>query len=128
MIKIESNFEPRAKSKKGAIGLMQVLPETADWINQSNENNKFGSDLFDPSTNISYGCWYFNFLLDRYQNKEMAIAAYNAGQSKVDSWFKENKSDESIIEKLPYPETREFVQKVLKTKEKYEKLYPGEFN
>ena len=129
LIKAESNFKPEAVSNSGALGLMQLMEETAlDVANKNNielskENTK--QNLFDSYKNIEIGTCYLATLMNKYQNKEVALAAYNAGIGTVDTWIEEGiiKADGSDIEKIPYKETNNYVRKILRDYKIYEDLY-----
>lgn len=117
VIKTESNFNPDAESQVGALGLMQIMPETFEWL-QTYKNDKVTMDytyLYDPEVNIEYGCIFLQFLLEKYSCEETAVAAYNAGFGSVDNWLAdENYShDGKTLYDIPYPETKTYVQKVM---------------
>jgi soluble lytic murein transglycosylase len=115
----ESRFRADAESPAGAIGLMQLQPETARGIALRTGGTRFElSDLYDPEINVRYGCWYLRHLLQRYGDERRALAAYNAGQSNVDRWLAEER------EGIPFPETRRYVDNVLETREVYRRAYP----
>ena len=88
MILAESSYQPEAVSSANAQGLMQLLPSTAEWIAGKFDETYVEGCLFDPETNVKYGCWYLGFLMRRY-NGDMtcASAAYHAGQGTVDRWL-----------------------------------------
>lgn len=127
MIKAESNFEPNITSNAGAIGLMQLMEETA--IERSNiiEGQTIEQyDLYDPETNIKLGTSYLAYLLGLFdENMILAITAYNAGLGNVQEWIKAGiiKSDGSDIENIPYKETSNYVRKILRDYQMYLKLY-----
>lgn len=123
MIDTESNFREDAVSEDGAQGLMQIMPETAEWIAQKNGIENY--DIFDPDTNIMFGCWYLNFLKDKFSGQEqLMIAAYNAGHNKVEQWLAEGYSqDGTTLDEIPYAETEKYVDKVSRAYEQYKKLY-----
>ena len=129
VIKVESNFEIEAVSNKGAMGLMQLMEETAkDVANKSNidiDNNNMEQDLLNVDNNINIGTKYLSTLLERYGNKEVALAAYNAGIGNVDSWIEKGiiKKDGSDIENVPYKETNMYVRKILRDYKIYKKIY-----
>ena len=127
IILTESGFNPQARSEVGAIGLMQLMPETAWWIADLDSLSipeHTETILEDPDLNIYLGSGYFSWLLKRFQNRPIeALAAYNAGQNEVDAWLK-GKSAALQIESIPVPETRHFVRKVLHSRRKYAELYP----
>jgi soluble lytic murein transglycosylase len=110
----ESKFEVEARSDAGAIGLMQLQPETARGIATRTGGSRFRvDDLYDPEINVRYGSWYLRHLLDKYGSEEQALAAYNGGQGNV---------DRGVI----YPETRAYVKRVRELKEIYREAYASE--
>lgn len=127
IIKVESNFKPEVKSKSQAIGLMQLLENTAIEISNSIESkNVTEEELCQPETNIKLGTFYYAYLLKHYKgNNILALTAYNAGMGNVDSWIKTGiiKSDGSDIENIPYKETNNYVRKILRDYQIYLKLY-----
>ena len=131
VMKVESNFSETAHSQSGAIGLMQLMPETAAWIAyQLGETPEEAVDdiknLREPETNIRYGTWYLAELEDEFKgNDVLALAAYNAGRGNVHEWIKKNHWSENFsdVDKIPYAETRDYVKRVLHCREKYAKLY-----
>lgn len=119
VIKVESDFVPDAVSGAGAVGLMQLMPDTAEWIAWRRQEEYFPENLTMPEYNIGMGCYLLSYLLDYYDGDiDLAIAAYNAGSGKVDEWIASGE-----IEDIPYPETKAYVAKVKYTYEKYKKLY-----
>ncbi|MBQ4404675.1 MAG: lytic transglycosylase domain-containing protein [Selenomonadaceae bacterium] len=131
VMKVESNFSEAAQSQSGAVGLMQIMPETAAWIAyQLGETPEEVVDdiknLHNPETNIRYGTWYLAELEDEFKgNDVLALAAYNAGRGNVHEWIKENNWSENFsdVDKIPYAETRDYVKCVLHCREKYSELY-----
>lgn len=129
LIKAESNFKSDAISNKGAIGLMQIMEETAKDIakkyNLEMDYNNFREELLKIENNINIGTKYLSSLLEKYQNKEIALAAYNAGIGTVDNWIEKGiiKSDGSDIENIPYKETNNYVRKILRDYKMYKDLY-----
>jgi soluble lytic murein transglycosylase len=116
----ESKFDAGAKSSSGAIGLMQLLPATAKGIALHTGGSRFRvADLYDPEINVRYGAFYLHRLLAKYGDTTLALAAYNAGQANVDSWRAEGKG-------IVFPETREYVESVLATREVYADAYAKE--
>jgi len=113
----ESKFKPDARSSSGAIGLMQLLPDTAKGIALHTGGTAFRvDDLYDPELNIRYGAWYLRHLLDKYGDERTALAAYNAGQDNVDRW---RRSGSGIV----FPETRAYVKRVEELKKIYRDAY-----
>ena len=127
VIKAESNFDEEAVSNKGAKGLMQLMEETAkDVANKSDidiDTTKVGEELLKAENNIKIGTKYLSTLLGKYENEELALAAYNAGSGNVDKWIENGviKSDGSDIENIPYKETNTYVRKIMRDYKIYEK-------
>ena len=114
----ESRFNTNSRSLKGALGLMQIIPETATYIAEKIEEEAPSEDaLLDPSTNIRYGAYYLAYLLQHYDRVEYALAAYNAGEGNVALWLAEKEY------RIPFEETKQFVARVLATREQYASLY-----
>ncbi len=127
VINAESGWGSDQVSGAGAIGLMQVMPETAHDLAAAKrvDRKRFSPDkLQDPATNIEYGTAYIRYLVDRYHEIEMALAAYNAGLTRVDAWAKKGGNIRAAIE---FPETKQYVLKVIRGKERYEALHPDAF-
>lgn len=117
----ESKFDPDARSSSGALGLMQLLPDTAKGIALYTGGGQFVvDDLYDPDINVRYGSFYLRRLLDKYGDVRLALAAYNAGQANVDEWVAEGEQE------IPFPETREFVDNVLEARDIYARAYADE--
>jgi len=130
VIYVESRFRDQT-SHAGAKGLMQLMPATADYIARKSGGTRFvQGDLADPQINISYGSWYLRYLLQRYNgNVALALAAYNAGEGKVDQWWREaaDRGEKFVVAKhIPFPETREYVKKVLSARNAYRHEYAHE--
>ncbi len=130
IIKTESNFNEKAKSKSNAIGLMQLMENTAiELANKTqnyNANNSISeNEIYDPINNIELGTYYFSTLLEQYGNIGTALAAYNAGMGRVNEWIEKGiiKSDGSDLENIPYQETNMYVRKVLNNYKIYQELY-----
>ena len=129
VVRVESNFRPTAVSQRGAVGLMQLLPETARWVaEQSGERDFFPDLLYDPEVNIRLGTWYLAYLMEAFGGREApALAAYNAGKSRVQRWMQDGGWDGSPqrLHAIPYGETRRFVERVLRMREIYRWIYHG---
>lgn len=125
VIKTESNFKASAVSGVGAVGLMQLMPDTFNEITNFRLNERLDAGMrYDPETNIRYGTYYLSYLYARYGNWSTAIAAYNAGLGKVDEWLEnEDYATDNTLTYIPYKETRNYVQKVQKALQMYEDLY-----
>ena len=118
MIYAESRFDPNVSSAAGAIGLMQILPETGRFIARSTGGEGFVvADLRDPDLNVRYGTWLVAHLLERYDGDlESALAAYHAGPGNVDLWRAEGGG-------VAFPETRTYVDEVLRVRSVYARAY-----
>ncbi len=124
VIRTESNFRADARSGVGALGLMQIMPDTGEWI--AGKNNWSYSDdmLLDRGYNIEMGCWYLNYLSGRFDSDTtLALAAYNAGEGTVRKWVQQGGIGVNG-EDIPFAETRNFVKRVLNAYEAYKRLYP----
>lgn len=125
IIRAESKFDPMAESKKGARGLMQIMPETAKWICSKIDISFHNDTLFEPEHNIMLGCWYLANLREEFNNINLVLAAYNGGRGNVNKWIEEGlwKGEENNIDKIPFRETRDYIQKVKMNYDIYIKLY-----
>lgn len=147
IIRTESNYRPDALSSKQAIGLMQVMPATAQWIiEQAGYSEQMMDHLFEPAVNIELGTWYVRWLLDRFKQVDherdgrtdrdgqvdderdliaTVAAAYNAGPNKVNEWLREGIWDgrHETSSDIPYGETRHYVKRVLHYYSKYKTFY-----
>ncbi|MFA5385224.1 MAG: lytic transglycosylase domain-containing protein [Eubacteriales bacterium] len=127
VIKTESNFNADALSAQGAVGLMQVMPETGKWAaDQIGLKGYSADELYDPETNILIGTWYLSSLNGEFGgNMVLVLAAYNGGSGNVKEWLQSEKISgaEKDITLLPYPETRHFVRKVIRNHKIYSLLY-----
>ncbi len=127
VIHTESGFDPNAVSHAGAIGLMQVMPETGEWIAGKLGVEPFDINaLYDPDTNIRFGCWYLGFLRERFGGaNELVWAGYNAGQGRVDEWLADPavSADGVSLTDIPFEETADYVKKVETAYKRYKELY-----
>jgi soluble lytic murein transglycosylase len=116
----ESKFDSDALSDSGAIGLMQLLPDTAKGIAVHTGGSRFRvDDLYDPEINVRYGSWYLRHLLNKYGDEKTALAAYNAGQENVDEWRRDGRG-------IAFAETRHYVKRVEHLKTLYRRGYGKE--
>ena len=116
----ESKFDADAVSDSGAVGLMQLLPATAQGIaDRTGGSGWHEGDLLDPELNVRYGSWYLRHLLDKYRDEALALAAYNAGQANVDRWRSQGGG-------IRFEETRHYVRRVQELKEIYARAYRSE--
>ena len=129
VIKAESNFQEDAVSHKDALGLMQIMKETAEDVarkyNIEIDFNNSEREILNVQNNIKIGTKYLAVLLEKYKNIEVAVAAYNAGIGTVDNWIEKEiiKSDGSDIENIPYKETNMYVRKIIRNYKMYNKIY-----
>ncbi len=118
MIYAESHFRDGQVSSAGALGLMQLTPETAKDIARRSGGSAFGiKDLASPQVNISYGAYYLRYLKGRFGgNTTLVLAAYNAGEGNVDKWIGEaaRREEDFKVSDIPFSETRSYVDKVLR--------------
>jgi soluble lytic murein transglycosylase len=121
VIKAESRFDENAVSKKGAKGLMQIMPETAQFISEMLESQFDEDDLFNYRLNIKYGTFYLRYLTDKYEDLLCVLAAYNAGEGNVLKWLDNN--ERLSIESIPFQQTRIYVEKVLRYYGDYKNKY-----
>jgi soluble lytic murein transglycosylase len=123
----ESKFDEHARSSAGAVGLMQILPDTADQIADESGGVTFtAADLENPRINVRYGSYYLRQALDAFDgDKVAAVASYNAGMGVVAEWVAEAHADghDLRLEDIPYAETRAYVQKVLEARRVYREEY-----
>ena len=127
VIKTESNFVPDARSSAGALGLMQLMPDTFEWLQTyyKDEHDYTFEDLADPAINIDYGAELLSILSKRYENEETMLCAYNGGLGNVDKWLdnKDYSDDGKTLKVVPFPETDNYRKLVEQNKSIYEQLY-----
>lgn len=127
VIYAETKFDPR-NSSAGAVGLMQVLPQTALFLAHKSGATTFHvSDLNTPQVNIAYGSYYLRYLLDEYHGRKVeALAAYNGGEANVNQWIARAREHGARFASsdIPFPETQAYVQRVLQAQHDYRATYP----
>lgn len=127
VIRAESNFDAQACSIAGAKGLMQLTPDTFEWLQKTRgETGAYTQDdLYAPEVNIRYGCYYLSYLIEKYSDLQTALCAYNAGPGSVNSWLSNPQvsSDGKTLDSIPYDETRKYVNTVLKNYKQYQEIY-----
>ncbi len=123
IVRTESGFDPFAVSIKGAVGLMQIMPGTGEYI--ANKKGVDEYDLFDVNTNLDFGAYYWNYLSERFLGIRETAAAYNAGEGTVKGWLKnkEYSADGKALDVIPYKETATYVKKICESLKRYRKLY-----
>lgn len=121
VMKAESGFSEDAVSNAGAVGLMQLMPSTAQFVCERNQISFEAERLRDGDYNVMLGCIYLNYLSSRFTDTKTTLAAYNAGEGVVSSWLKNTDYSEDGVhlKYIPYEETRNYIKKVLK----YQKIY-----
>lgn len=127
VMRVESKFNENAQSNRGALGIMQIMPETAKWIAQELKVEDYHGDMLrEPGTSITFGIWYMNYLIKQFDgNLFAALAAYNGGQTNVRKWINtgiwsgtyEDQAD------IPFQETRNYLYKVITDYKIYKNLY-----
>ena len=129
----ESSFNPDATSRVGAVGLMQLMPATAAWIvGRDDWKGSAKPDLHRPADNAALGAYYLAFLLKKFAgNRAAALAAYNAGGSVVAGWIDQGRGGGGgsalVVDDIPFPETKGFVQRVIKFEAVYRSQLPHAF-
>jgi soluble lytic murein transglycosylase len=130
VIRVESNFFPNQRSSRGAVGLMQIMPNTAEWIVQyKREPKEILSQIDEPHVNIDMGTWFLMALHKEFGDNWVAtLAAYNAGPGNVHKWIQNGwEPSMETIDGIPFGETRHYVQRVLYYVKKYEWVYAEDF-
>lgn len=127
VIKAESDFDAGAVSSAGAMGLMQMMPDTFYWMQTHVGETHDAAALYEPAVSIRFGCAFLSLLLREYGDLTVALCAYNAGMGNVASWLSDGaySDDGETLKAIPFGETEAYVQKVLQYKETYEEIYYG---
>lgn len=131
VIKTESDFDCEAVSNVGARGLMQIMEDTFDWIKfRLGDDESVYDDMFDPEMNIRYGAYLMDYLLEKFGDKDTAVAAYHSGAGCVSSWLedKENSSDGKRLDTIPSSTAAHYVNKINNALSNYKELYNNERN
>jgi soluble lytic murein transglycosylase len=126
LIRQESEFNAGAVSRKNAVGLMQLLPGTGKKVAREEKLRHFNANqLFTPGVNLQLGTRYFRTMVDKFGSFEYALAAYNAGSDRVEDWLSVGKyrDPQEFVESIPFTETREYVQAILRNANVYRQLY-----
>lgn len=124
VIHTESGFDSDAVSNLGACGLMQIMPETFEWLKTKNKE-KADKDIFDPETNIYYGVYFLSMLMEEFGDETLTIAAYHAGMGRVNQWLNDSgiSPDGKTLKDIPFSDTEHYIKKVERAKKVYETLY-----
>ncbi len=124
VIKCESGFNENAVSRSGAVGLMQLMPSTFEWLCGFTGEDPERERLFDPETNIRYGVMMLSRLYRQYGDWKCVHAAYNAGQGNVNKWLADERySSDGKLFDVPFGETKAYLEKIEYYKERYKRLY-----
>ena len=124
VINVESSYRENRVSSKGAIGLMQIMPETAKWIAKKLDYNFDNIDLFNPKTNIEFGSFYLGYLKKYFGDEKLSICAYNAGMGNVKKWVNDkNFSEKGGLKNIPFKETDDYLNKILLNLKYYKNKY-----
>lgn len=127
VIRSESSFRPDVESRAGAIGLMQLTPETFDWLQKKiNDGEHMAAErLKDPEVNIEYGVYFLSLLKEKFGSEREMLAGYNAGMNAVARWLEDSaySADGETLTQIPYPETETYVKRVLESRDMYNRLY-----
>ncbi len=126
IIHTESHFDPEATSEVGARGLMQLMPEAYNWVKYRLDDNESKSfdDMYTPEHNIRYGTYMLKYLYDRYDNYQIAAAAYHGGMGAVDGWIEDGtiSKEKFNVSDIPSDVTQNYVNKVTKAYKKYKEI------
>ena len=126
LIRQESEFNPNAISRANAVGLMQLLPVTGKKVAKEVKMHHFSpNQLYTPTVNLQLGTRYFKSMVDKFGSFEYALAAYNAGSDRVEDWLAQGKyrDPQEFVESIPFTETREYVQAIMRNANVYKQLY-----
>lgn len=125
IIKVESGFNPKAKSNMDAVGLMQLLPDTAQWMADKLDMEYSEEDLLDPEKNIKLGTYYFKYLFDMYKSEDLAILAYNGGLGNVNKWLENGTitNSPSSYDNVPIYETKTYLTRIKDNRDLYELVW-----
>lgn len=125
VIRAESDFQADALSRAGAMGLMQLMPETFSFLCKELEEPHAAQKITDPETNIRFGTYYLSYLFEKFGSWRVALAAYNAGEGRVGEWLSDPAlSQGGTLRRIPYPETAAYVKKALAYYVHYLEHYP----
>ena len=128
LIYTESSFRAEVTSSKGAVGLMQIMPDTGVWIAEMNGLSLDPALLTVPEINIRIGCAYLRYLFNRFEVQDLVVASYNAGPTRVAGWLKDAQysADGKTLTDIPFKETRNYIDKIQNAYTQYQKLYQNQ--
>ena len=121
----ESGFDEKSISSKGAIGITQLMPSTAEWLSKRLGEEYQQEKLLDGEYNLNLGAYYLSYLLEMFQDTKNALCAYNAGPNTVKEWLKNQQysSDGKSLDEIPFAETKNYLNRVMKNYSYYSKRY-----
>lgn len=123
VIKTESGFDPEARSNVGAVGLMQLMPATYEWVCWRLGEEMTENGRADPETNIRCGTYLLSYFYSEFSDWDLAVAAYNAGDRRVKEWLGDpTLSENGKLKDIPFPETKKYLNKIKNAWEAYERL------
>ena len=125
VIYAESCFEEKAVSEKGALGLMQIMPQTAKWLCEQLSIDFDEKKLLEKEYNLNLGIYYLSYLIEKFRDTKTALCAYNAGEGNVQKWLFQTKysQNQTILEYTPFHETNKYCKNVLKAQKYYKKFF-----
>ncbi len=127
VIRTESDFTESATSSVGARGLMQVTEPTFDWIkNRLKDKESTFDSMYEGEKAVQYGCYLLSYLKEALGSEQNILCGYHAGVNRAKDWLSDDeisKNGQIIYENIPYPDTKQYVDKVMKTYQMYQKLY-----
>ena len=128
LVECESGFDKNAVSSVGAKGLTQITPETFKWLQTKTGESYTEDDLFEPEVSVKYGAFFLDLLLEEFGDTKTALAAYHAGRGQVNEWLKnpEYSKDSKTLDEIPFEDTSQYAEKVMKVKDRYCKIYKME--
>ena len=125
VIRSQSSFDPDARSHAGALGLMQIMPNTCEWIGWRLGENVEHERMRDPAWNIRYGCYLLSYYYGKYEDWDLVLCAYNAGDGNVDKWLADpTLSQDGRLMEIPFGETKRYLGRVKEAAREYAELYP----
>lgn len=128
LVECESGFDKNAVSLVGAKGLTQITPETFKWLQTKTGESYTEDDLFEPEVSVKYGAFFLDLLLEEFGDTKTALAAYHAGRGQVNEWLEnpEYSKDSKTLDEIPFEDTSQYAEKVMKVKDRYCKIYKME--
>lgn len=129
VINEESSFDNLSESRSGAVGLMQLMPKTAEWIAERMGVEYSREKLYEPLYNINIGTYYLRYLLDKFGDEFTALCAYNAGEGQVKVWLSDSlyALDDGVLTATPFKETNDYASKVINNKYRYATRFESSF-